>query len=168
VGLPTQENSKQIRQDMPLIETERNQRFEIVKHKRELLNDIINQRETVRKLMERNKKNQISSMEIENLNEGRIYLPFIIVNTPNTTVIDCEVSDERGSYFFDFSHKFEIHDDTEILKRMDFKNLESISTISPSNSLNNLNLSGYSTRRSARKKLNLMASTDSQTNSEII
>lgn len=50
--------------------------------------------------------------------DTRILLPFIIVNTEHTTVIECEVSDDRSAYFFNFSSPFEIHDDSEILKRM--------------------------------------------------
>jgi hypothetical protein len=33
-------------------------------------------------------------------------------------VIECEVADDRSAYFFNFSMPFEIHDDSEILKRM--------------------------------------------------
>ena len=32
--------------------------------------------------------------------------------------IECEMSEDRTEYFFDFSQPFSIHDDNEILKRM--------------------------------------------------
>lgn len=50
--------------------------------------------------------------------ESKITVPFIIVNTDSSTVIECEVADDRSAYFFNFSMPFEIHDDSEILKRM--------------------------------------------------
>ena len=72
----------------------------------------------------------------------RIPLPFIIVNSRKETVIDCEMAEARCALcpaarragllapgrscraqdkqeiFFNFSAPFEIHDDNEILKRM--------------------------------------------------
>ncbi len=47
-----------------------------------------------------------------------LHLPFIVVNTPKQTVIDCQMAEDKSEYFFDFSSPFEIHDDIEILKRM--------------------------------------------------
>jgi len=64
-------------------------------------------------LTARNSKPEFNSIDT------KIELPFIIVNTKNTTVIECEVADDRSAYFFfNFSLPFEIHDDSEILKRM--------------------------------------------------
>jgi len=50
--------------------------------------------------------------------EERIYLPFIVVLTSNTTQILCEVDNSRTSYFFEFSQPFEIHDECEIFRGM--------------------------------------------------
>lgn len=50
--------------------------------------------------------------------EGRIFLPFIVVNTGKDTVIQCEMSEDRQDIFFNFSAPFEINDDTEILRRL--------------------------------------------------
>ena len=47
-----------------------------------------------------------------------IALPFIVVNTRKETVIDCEMAEDRQEIFFNFSAPFEIHDDSETLKRM--------------------------------------------------
>lgn len=33
-------------------------------------------------------------------------------------MIECEVNETRSAYFFSFRQPFEIHDDSEILKRM--------------------------------------------------
>eukprot|EP00566_Odontella_aurita_P005957 CAMPEP_0113591838 /NCGR_PEP_ID=MMETSP0015_2-20120614/37497_1 /TAXON_ID=2838 /ORGANISM="Odontella" /LENGTH=582 /DNA_ID=CAMNT_0000498275 /DNA_START=279 /DNA_END=2028 /DNA_ORIENTATION=+ /assembly_acc=CAM_ASM_000160 len=50
--------------------------------------------------------------------EERIALPFIVVNTSNTAIIQCEMSPDRTDVMFDFSQPFEINDDNEILKRL--------------------------------------------------
>ena len=50
--------------------------------------------------------------------EGRIFLPFIVVDTGKDTVIQCEMSEDRQDIFFNFSAPFEINDDTEILRRL--------------------------------------------------
>lgn len=50
--------------------------------------------------------------------EGRIFLPFIAVNTAKDTVIQCEMSEDRQDIFFNFSAPFEIHDDTDILRKL--------------------------------------------------
>lgn len=50
--------------------------------------------------------------------EGRIFLPFIVVNTGKDTVIQCEMSEDRQDIFFNFSAPFEINDDTELLRRL--------------------------------------------------
>ena len=61
-------------------------------------------------LISRNSKPEYEDVEAMGL--GRIDLPFIIVNTKNTTVIECEVAEDRSAYFFNFSLPFEIHDDS--------------------------------------------------------
>jgi hypothetical protein len=47
-----------------------------------------------------------------------IQLPFIVVNTSKKTVIDCSISNDKMEYLFNFDNTFEIHDDMEVLKRM--------------------------------------------------
>lgn len=56
--------------------------------------------------------------------EGRISLPFIVVNTGKDTVIQCEMSEDRQDIFFNFSAPFEINDDTEILRRLELHKCE--------------------------------------------
>jgi transcription factor Dp-1 len=48
----------------------------------------------------------------------KIPLPFIIVNTDSTAVVQCEMCPRRTNVNFDFSLPFEINDDNEILKRL--------------------------------------------------
>jgi len=63
-----------------------------------------------------------------------LYLPYILVNTHRSTTIDCSISNDklvlfifahqyfasfRTEYLFNFDQPFEIHDDIEVLRRMD-------------------------------------------------
>mmetsp|Transcript_7727 Transcript_7727/g.10668 ORF Transcript_7727/g.10668 Transcript_7727/m.10668 type:complete len:442 (+) Transcript_7727:100-1425(+) len=107
VGLPT--NAKN---DLMTLELERNARMERIRKKKSDFLELLSQQIAYRNLLSRNSKPQYANLE------SRIFLPFIIVNTKNTTVIECEVADDRSAYFFNFSLPFEIHDDSEILKRM--------------------------------------------------
>ena len=50
--------------------------------------------------------------------DSQIALPFIVVNTKKNTVVDCEMAEDKQEIFFNFSDPFEIHDDSETLKRM--------------------------------------------------
>ena len=48
-----------------------------------------------------------------------IHLPFIIINTSKKTVIDCSISNDKFDYLFNFDNTFQIHDDIEVLKRVE-------------------------------------------------
>lgn len=50
--------------------------------------------------------------------EEKIPLPFIIVNTHASAVIQCDMSRDRTDVMFEFSMPFEINDDNTILKKM--------------------------------------------------
>jgi len=50
--------------------------------------------------------------------EEKLHLPFIVVNTAKSTVIQCEMGSDRTDVFFNFSEPFEINDDNEILRRL--------------------------------------------------
>eukprot|EP01126_Amoeba_proteus_P051339 TRINITY_DN6125_c0_g2_i9.p1 TRINITY_DN6125_c0_g2~~TRINITY_DN6125_c0_g2_i9.p1 ORF type:complete len:124 (+),score=16.91 TRINITY_DN6125_c0_g2_i9:814-1185(+) len=49
---------------------------------------------------------------------SRVFLPFIVVHTDNSTQICCEISPDRTKYFMDFTQPFSLHDDNEILKNI--------------------------------------------------
>jgi len=106
IGLPA--NAKQ---ELEQLESEKQTRLEALKKKRASHNELRVPQTGYRSLIERNSKPEAAT-------DSKIELPFIIVNTKNTTVIECEVADDRSAYFFNFSLPFEIHDDSEILKRM--------------------------------------------------
>ena len=50
--------------------------------------------------------------------DEKIPLPFIVVNTHNSAVIQCDMSRDRTDVMFDFSRPIEIADDNTILKKM--------------------------------------------------
>ena len=107
IGLPT--NAKQ---DLEILESEKNERIERLIKKKGNLEELLSQQASYKALIDRNSKPDYANIET------KINLPFIIVNTRSSTVIECEVADDRSAYFFNFSLPFEIHDDSEILKRI--------------------------------------------------
>ena len=67
--------------------------------------------------MTQNQSGQVSEIHEVDENE-KIPLPFIIVNTDSTAIVQCEMCPRRTNVSFDFSLPFEINDDNEILKRL--------------------------------------------------
>lgn len=82
-----------------------------VERKRESLRELLVQQVCFRNLVEHNRKS-------EQKDDEKIPLPFIVVNTHSTAVIQCEMSSDRTDVMFDFSMPFEINDDNTILKRL--------------------------------------------------
>ncbi|XP_013775007.1 transcription factor Dp-1-like isoform X2 [Limulus polyphemus] len=111
-GLPT--NSAQECQNL---EIEKKKRLERIRVKKQQLQDLILQQISFKNLVERN-KNMEKNLNIPAPNTT-IQLPFIIVNTNKSTVIDCSISNDKTEYLFNFDDTFEIHDDIEVLKRME-------------------------------------------------
>eukprot|EP01112_Ceratiomyxa_fruticulosa_P002142 TRINITY_DN1226_c0_g1_i4.p1 TRINITY_DN1226_c0_g1~~TRINITY_DN1226_c0_g1_i4.p1 ORF type:complete len:456 (+),score=100.76 TRINITY_DN1226_c0_g1_i4:255-1622(+) len=130
IGLPT--NAKLQLEELM---NEYNARTERIRKKDESLKELISQRGCYRSLLARNNLPSYQSVP----NSSRINLPFIVVNTRAQTVINCEVAHDRSKYFFNFSHPFEIHDDSEILRRM------GLSDQSVNNNNNNNNNSSNTT-----------------------
>jgi len=58
----------------------------------------------------------------------KIPLPFIVVNTNQSSVIQCDMSGDRTDVMFNFSLPFELNDDNTILKNMHM-NRTSLSTV---------------------------------------
>mmetsp|Transcript_7233 Transcript_7233/g.10587 ORF Transcript_7233/g.10587 Transcript_7233/m.10587 type:complete len:285 (+) Transcript_7233:99-953(+) len=105
-GLPTNAHH-----DLDLLKREGQFREMEVKRKRESLRELLVQQVCFRNLIEHNRKR-------DNECDEKIPLPFIVVNTHNTAVIQCEMSPDRTDVMFDFSMPFEINDDNTILKRL--------------------------------------------------
>ncbi|CAL8097449.1 unnamed protein product [Calicophoron daubneyi] len=48
----------------------------------------------------------------------KIPLPFLVISTNRKTVIDCNISNDKLEYLFNFDQAFEIRDEVDTLKRM--------------------------------------------------
>ncbi|KAJ7416958.1 Transcription factor Dp-2 [Pitangus sulphuratus] len=112
IGLPT--NSAQECQNL---EMEKQKRIERIKQKRAQLQELLLQQIAFKNLVQRNQQNEQQNQGPPSLN-STIQLPFLIVNTSKRTIIDCSISSDKFEYLFNFDNTFEIHDDSEVLKRM--------------------------------------------------
>ncbi|PKK27083.1 transcription factor Dp-2 isoform X1 [Columba livia] len=112
IGLPT--NSAQECQNL---EIEKQKRIERIEQKRAQLQELLLQQIAFKNLVQRNQQNEQQNQGPPALN-STIQLPFLIVNTSKRTVIDCSISSDKFEYLFNFDNTFEIHDDSEVLKRM--------------------------------------------------
>ncbi|XP_072200756.1 transcription factor Dp-2 isoform X2 [Excalfactoria chinensis] len=112
IGLPT--NSAQECQNL---EIEKQKRIERIKEKRAQLQELLLQQIAFKNLVQRNQQNEQQNQGPPASN-STIQLPFLIVNTSKRTVIDCSISSDKFEYLFNFDNAFEIHDDSEVLKRM--------------------------------------------------
>jgi E2F/DP family winged-helix DNA-binding domain/Transcription factor DP len=135
-GLPTTAH-----QDLDMLERERDYRQAQVLRKREALRELLVQQVCFRNLVAYNQRRGNSSGTSSSGQAGgtgatadaaattaanaaatgadhKIPLPFIIVNTHSTAVIQCNMSRDLTDVMFDFSQPFEINDDNTILKRL--------------------------------------------------
>jgi hypothetical protein len=103
-GLPTI-----ARQDLESVRDEVQYRQAQVQQKREALRELLVQQVCFRNLVWHNH---------QRMSEEKIPLPFIVVNTHSSAVIQCDMSRDRTDVMFDFSMPFEINDDNTILKKM--------------------------------------------------
>lgn len=106
-GLPS--NAKH---DLDALQNQRLKLLTSIQDKKSHLQELLLQQIAFKNLIARN--SQCKDIP----EETKIPLPFIIINTSNQTVIRCEMAEDRGDIFFNFSAPFEIHDDNEILKRL--------------------------------------------------
>lgn len=109
-GLPTTAH-----QDLDMLEREREFRRAEVERKREALRELLVQQVCFRNLVEHNQRRE---NEAGKEPEHKIPLPFIVVNTHSSAVIQCNMSRDLTDVMFDFSMPFEINDDNTILKRL--------------------------------------------------
>jgi len=95
-----------------------------IEKKREQLQELLLQQIAFKNLIQRNLDKEEEEKQHENTGEEsemhtKIPLPFIVVSTSSSTIIQCEMSEDRSDVFFNFSAAFEIKDDNEILKRLE-------------------------------------------------
>ena len=122
------------RNDMVLLEREKQEALMEVEAKKRCLEELLIQNVCFSNLDQRNVQREESG-DINNTNgdeekinesaaiqnchgETKIALPFIVVNTSEKAVIQCEMNREKTDVMFDFNMPFEINDDNEILKRL--------------------------------------------------
>jgi transcription factor Dp-1 len=113
IGLPAT-NAKE---EVALLQAEKEKRLQRIRKKKEYLQELEAQQTLYKNLLARNMMRHTTEPENE-----RIFLPFIVIHTKKQTQIDCEMSEDKTEYFFDFTLPFSIHDDNEILKRMGLAN----------------------------------------------
>jgi len=107
-GLPNN-----VHHDLDMLQREGHFRRAEVDRKRESLRELLVQQVCFRNLVQHNQRREAAPT-----NEEKIPLPFIVVNTHSSAVIQCEMSPDRTDVMFDFSMPFEINDDNTILKRL--------------------------------------------------
>lgn len=108
IGLPT--NAAQECLDL---EEEKKKLIDMIDEKRKQVRALLIQQIAYKKLVERNKATQ------QTLSPNAIIkLPFIIITTDKKTTIDCSISNDRSEYLFNLNEAFGLHDDVEVLKRM--------------------------------------------------
>jgi len=121
-GLPTA-----AKHDMDSMTKEIEYRQHQIAQKKEALKDLLTQQVCFRNLVQRNQQREKTSSSVSQQHsqsqsrgtpEEMIPLPFIVVNTNQSAVIQCDMSRDRTNVMFDFSLPFEINDDNTILKKM--------------------------------------------------
>jgi transcription factor Dp-1 len=128
-GLPTA-----AKQDMDSMSKEIEYRQNQIQQKKEALRDLLTQQVCFRNLVQRNHQREQSSQQQQQqqqqapqppssssgktMPDEKIPLPFIVVNTNQSAVIQCDMSRDRTEVMFDFSLPFEINDDNTILKKL--------------------------------------------------
>lgn len=109
-GLPSgaTQDADMLRRDLAL-------RRQQIQRKRESLAELLVQQVCFRNLAQHNQRRVDESPAKP---DNKIPLPFIVVNTNSSAVIQCNMSRDLTDVMFDFSMPFEINDDNTILKRL--------------------------------------------------
>jgi hypothetical protein len=108
-GLPSSAH-----QDIEMLTRERDFRMQEIHRKREALQHLLTQQVCFRNLVQHNHARGLAN----DPNDHKIPLPFIVVNTHSSAVIQCNMSRELTDVMFDFSAPFEINDDNMILNQL--------------------------------------------------
>eukprot|EP00636_Phaeomonas_parva_P008727 CAMPEP_0118855580 /NCGR_PEP_ID=MMETSP1163-20130328/3350_1 /TAXON_ID=124430 /ORGANISM="Phaeomonas parva, Strain CCMP2877" /LENGTH=439 /DNA_ID=CAMNT_0006788491 /DNA_START=120 /DNA_END=1440 /DNA_ORIENTATION=- len=113
-GLPTN-----ARQDLERLRREKDARLRSIGLKREKLQEHLVQFLSFDNIAARNTERERTAAAGQEAPVDKLDLPFIIVTTSQQTMIQCEMAQNRESVFFNFDGAFEVHDDMEIIKRLD-------------------------------------------------
>eukprot|EP00124_Ichthyophonus_hoferi_P004812 Ihof_evm2s585 gene=Ihof_evmTU2s585 len=112
VGLPTNAAQEHLH-----LREEKRVRQERASKKREHLYELIMQQLTFKNLIARNRLEESTNRRPDSTQ--CVQLPYIMIRAPPETHIDCELADDGSEYYFNFGGSFEVHDEIEVLKRMD-------------------------------------------------
>ena len=119
-GLPTAAT-----QDLDMLQRELDFRKREVQKKRDALLELLVQQVCFRNLVLHNQRRELEQavaaappQQQQQKPDNKIPLPFIVVNTHSSAVIQCNMSRDLTDVMFDFSMPFEINDDNTILKRL--------------------------------------------------
>lgn len=104
--------------DILMLQKEREAALIEIERKKECLQELLVQNVCFRNLERRNKRQKLDVDTTNNEEDEKIPLPFLVVNTAENAVIQCEMNPDKTDVVFDFSMPFEINDDNEILKRL--------------------------------------------------
>eukprot|EP00586_Coscinodiscus_wailesii_P013093 CAMPEP_0172501036 /NCGR_PEP_ID=MMETSP1066-20121228/145304_1 /TAXON_ID=671091 /ORGANISM="Coscinodiscus wailesii, Strain CCMP2513" /LENGTH=434 /DNA_ID=CAMNT_0013275599 /DNA_START=84 /DNA_END=1388 /DNA_ORIENTATION=+ len=114
--------------DLEMLMREKEHRAKEMERKKECLQELLVQQVCFRNLVRRNRERDIreaamsatggDAIQHDDPSRQKISMPFIVVNTASSSVIQCEMNPERTQVNFDFSLPFEVNDDNEILKRL--------------------------------------------------
>lgn len=111
IGLPT--NSAQ---ECETLEIEKQSKIDRLNAKLQQLHELILQQIAFKNLVQRNR--ELTQQQGSPSTSSVVQLPFVVLQTSDKTVIDCSISNDKSEYRFNLDRKFEIHDDTEILRRL--------------------------------------------------
>lgn len=106
-GLPTAAHA-----DLDMLHREVAHKRQLIVQKREQLRELLQQQVCFRNLLQHNQARPPPP------SERTIPLPFIVVNTHSSAIIQCNMGRELTDVSFEFSQPFEINDDNTILKRL--------------------------------------------------
>lgn len=108
LGLPTTTAT-----DLADLDAQRAARLARIEEKKRRLHELLLQQIAFRTLLQRNEQAAAAP-------EQRVQLPFIVVQTAREASIQCQMTEDKSEYVFEFDQPFSIHDDVELLRRMGF------------------------------------------------
>lgn len=111
IGLPASAS-----QEITRLEEEKTRREQSIQAKKDTLQEMIMQIVSYKNLIARNRTDEHKNGRPET--DTLLHLPFLIINTDKDTNVECSVSSDKSEFLFSFDKQFEIHDDFEILKKM--------------------------------------------------
>ncbi|KAL3943418.1 MAG: hypothetical protein SGBAC_002500 [Bacillariaceae sp.] len=105
IGLPTAK-----KQDLQQMKDEIAMRERQLQEKKQVLKELLVQKVSFHNLVNRNIQSAMP--------RDHIPLPFVVVNTHSSSVVQCDMSGDKTDVMLEFSMPFEINDDNTILKKM--------------------------------------------------